>query len=327
MKKYLQNRIAESGATLPVVALYTTAVWLLAGLLSNGWWLQIAVYGLSVYLLVELSNGNALLRVRSRMVSCSFLMLSALTVTSFGSLASQFIGLCLIAAMNILFRSYQDETSVEKSFYCFLFMGIASLFCVRTLYILPLLWLLMAVYIQSLSWRTWKASVLGVLTPYWLVMPWFVYQQKLPQLKEHFAGLADWTFPVDYSSVGSIKLLDYGFIIVLLLVGYIHFCQHNIDEKIRTRQFYGFFMSLAVFSAVLLALQPQAEEPFVRLLIICVSPFVAHFFTFTGSRTSNILFVVTVTCCILLAVVNVNPPLLATFRELLADLWNGLLNF
>jgi hypothetical protein len=86
LNKYLQNRMAESGYTLTVSSLYALVVWSLAGLLGNGWWLQLLVMTASACLMVELTNSHVLLRVRSRMVTSTFLVFSCLPVSLFGSL-------------------------------------------------------------------------------------------------------------------------------------------------------------------------------------------------------------------------------------------------
>ncbi|MDR9825015.1 hypothetical protein RCJ22_05260, partial [Vibrio sp. FNV 38] len=86
MIKRTQNHVAESRFTLPVVVLYAIAVWLASGLLIpsvpitseglwKGAWVQFVCFFVSAYVLVELNNSNALIRIYSRTVSCSFIVL------------------------------------------------------------------------------------------------------------------------------------------------------------------------------------------------------------------------------------------------------------
>ena len=72
----IQNRIAESRFLLPAAAVIATGTYLAAGLIEKQMWIQFAFFALSTWLFAETNNINALLRIYSRMVSSSFLMLS-----------------------------------------------------------------------------------------------------------------------------------------------------------------------------------------------------------------------------------------------------------
>ena len=63
MIKRLQNRISESKMALPITTFYGILVWMAAGLFHEGWWIQFALFALSTYLIVELNNSNALIRI------------------------------------------------------------------------------------------------------------------------------------------------------------------------------------------------------------------------------------------------------------------------
>ena len=83
--KRLQNTVSESRMALPCTAAYAICIWLLAGLLQGNWWIQFAIFAVCTYLMVELNNANALLRIYSRMVSCTFVVLSCLLLMIHGS--------------------------------------------------------------------------------------------------------------------------------------------------------------------------------------------------------------------------------------------------
>ena len=145
MIKRTQNKVAESRFTLPVVMAYAIAVWLASGLLlpsipfsSNillrGAWVQFVSFLLSAFLMVELNNGNALIRIFSRMVSSSFIVLACAANMLFGSMAGAIVQLCVVASLTTFFHSYQDKQSMGWIFYTFLFIGLASTVFVQILY-------------------------------------------------------------------------------------------------------------------------------------------------------------------------------------------------
>ena len=82
MLKRTQNKVAESRFTLSVVVAYAIAIWLVSGMLipqlplttegiRQGAWIPFVCFMVSAYLMVELNNSNALIRIYSRTVSCS----------------------------------------------------------------------------------------------------------------------------------------------------------------------------------------------------------------------------------------------------------------
>ena len=82
MRKRIQNTIAESRMTLPVTILIVAIIWAFNGVVDNNVYYKLAFLSVSTYLMVELNNRNALIRVYSRMVSCSFAILTtAIAVT------------------------------------------------------------------------------------------------------------------------------------------------------------------------------------------------------------------------------------------------------
>ena len=300
--KRLQNRIAESGLLLPVMAVYGLGVWLLGGLLTRQWWPQLACFVLSAYLMVELTNVNALLRVRSRMVSATFIALSCTMCFLFGSLTGGLLQLFVIASLLLLLSTYQMPQALERVFYAFVLIGLASIFFVQILFFVPLLWLLMATQLQALSWRTWLASVLGILTPYWFLMLWFLYQQDFSPLVAHVATLTHIQVPHFTFQAGPV--MAFAFTLVLAAAGIVHFWQYSFEDKIRIRLLFGFFTAMTVFTLFLAIVQPQHFGVLLRLSFVVVSPLVAHLFTFTSSRLSNMLFFAALAVALAITVFN-----------------------
>ena len=306
--KHLQNRIAESTLVLPVTAIFTLVVWLLSGLVSHGWWLQLLLFAVTTYLTVELSNANALLRIRSRMVSCTFLALSCATCFLFGSLTAIIVQLCITVTTIILFRTYQDQQAPGFTFYAFLFFGISSFFFVKVLYLLPIVWILMATHLQSLSWRSWLASLLGLATPYWLAFAYCMLRQDFTLLSVR----GDLQSPTLLSPLSSFSIqtsLPLGrawvgllFILAMMLLGMVHLSTHSFEDKIRIRQLYGYFSIMSIVLVLLLFLLPQHFDVLMMLLIFHASPIVAHYLTLTHSRATNIIFLLAVAINLLITI-------------------------
>ena len=70
-----QTKIAQSRWTLPATAIYVALLCIFIGMQTCQLWGQVLLLGLSTLMLVELNNANSLIRIYSRMVSCSFLVM------------------------------------------------------------------------------------------------------------------------------------------------------------------------------------------------------------------------------------------------------------
>ncbi|MBF1605105.1 MAG: hypothetical protein HXO20_01105, partial [Prevotella shahii] len=124
--KRIQNRIAESRMTFSFTAIYAVLVFLASGLVREGLWFEFACLAVSTYLMVEFNNVNALLRVYSRMVSCSFLVLTCVANQVFYMPSPALVQVCFAAFYLIVFNAYQESTASGVTFYAYLFIGIAS---------------------------------------------------------------------------------------------------------------------------------------------------------------------------------------------------------
>ena len=309
--KRLQNRIAEGGKTLPTAAAFGVLVWLAIGLVQRQLWPQLACFVASVYLMVELTNQNALLRTRSRMVSSSFILLSCQSCILFPQLTGAVVQLCFVVAFILLFQTYQDQQSTGRVFYAFVVVGLSSLFFVHTLWYVPALWVLMATQLQSLSVRTWLASLIGLATPYWLALLWLMvpwgvgptqWSLSLQPLADHFGELADIRYALPpYPLERGILLL---FALVLAAGGIMHFWSRSFEDKIRIRLLYGFFITLTALTVLFILAQPQHYDVLMRVLAVCASPLIAHVFTFTSSRLSGILFFTAIALSVALTVLS-----------------------
>ena len=303
--KRLQNKTAESRRTLPIALLYGTAVWVLAGLFKEQWWVQFACLILSVQLVMRINSKNLLIRIYSRSVSVAFIFLSCAAVFLFPSWVGGIVQLCFITALMLLYDSYQDQTAVGNAYYAFLLLGIGSMFDAHIIFYLPLLWIMMKIFVYTLSWRTFFASLLGLATPYWFMGGWLIWQKDgdLDAIARLFAVQDILQFPLDFGSVPPPYVLFMAFTTLLMAIGGMHFIHSSFHDKIRVRQIYYSFITFGLFSLTLWVLQPHNELA-MRMLILATSPLIGHYWALTNSRISNIIFIILTVALIALTAFN-----------------------
>lgn len=304
MRKYTQNKVAESRLALPTTIAYAVVVWLLAGLVQDALWLQFGYFALAALLMVELNNINALIRIYSRMVSCSFLAMLCMLCFLFPSTSGAIMAPLVIGSMVSLFAGYQDKLAAKPSYYAFLLIGLASLAFVQILFFVPLIWLLMAFLLQCFSWRTWIASILGLLTPYWFGSCWWAWQQDFTFVFNHFMALGDFARPLDFSLLTVPQIVSLAVVMLFAVIGIVHYLRKYHDDKIRIRLIYGVFIWTNLTAALFLVLQPQHYDCLMRMMVINTAPLIGHFLALTRTRWTNMAFYVIVSIVLIMTGFN-----------------------
>ena len=289
----LQKIVAGSRLTLPVTVLYGLAIWLISGVIQHEWWVQLGCHALACYLMILFHNIYALIRVYSRAITSAFIVLSGVACFLFPSLEGGIVNVGIVASLLTLFATYQNRDASGWTYYTFLILGLASLAKVHLLVFIPIYWILM-IFLSSFSLRCFIASLLGLLTPYWIGITAVVllYQDDISLFTGHFLPLADITFFTAYGSIPLSHYLTYAFLVILTITGIVHFLRTSYNDKIRTRQFYYCIMFFDIVILTLLPLFPQYHDLLFRPAIILTSPLIGHFIALTHTKVTNIAFYV-----------------------------------
>ena len=350
MKRRLQNKIAESTWTLPVAAVFVALWWLLP--FAKRWQepIGLAVCLFTTYVLMEMNSTNALLRVRSRMISTLFLMLvTAMAWLHPFNWACVAVA-CMALSFNHLFLSYGARDAVVPTFHTHLFVSLASFVWPPLLWLSPVQWWNQAVFLRSMSWRCCWAAFFGLFLPYFFWGVWELLTFSLgPELvpappvalvTQANGIIAPFVGPVLAIMAGEIPLADVwlnlnqelvdadrdvrvvftahqpwlmahlyqlaatAFILLLGLTGFVHYLRKNYDDRISVRMCHYSFLLMAVVIVLWLLLSPTSWPQLFPLLILVVSPSVAHFFSLTRTWLTNAWFVL----CILLWVLLLAYP-------------------
>lgn len=279
--------------------LYAIGIWFMGGLLQQQLWPQFILMLMTTLTMVELNNQHTLIRTYSRMLSCSYLVLSVAALPLFVHLDTCIVQLCFALTYLFMFRAYQDKSAISSVFNAFFFIGVASIWFVQILFLVPIWWIILRFYIMGMGWRTFWASLLAVITPYWFVGGYYIYRHDVDTLIHHFSSITDFAPLFDFQSISLLNLLTLCFISALGIIGMLHFLLNSSKDKIRIRLFFSSFMLMMAATIVFIILQPTHLPNLLPALIVSVSPLIGHYITFTGSRLSGItclaLFIITLT--------------------------------
>lgn len=292
----LQNTVTVSTLTLPATLCIATTLWLIhsGGMPTAylGGWLTVL---LATYLLVELNNTHSLIRIRTRLTAsvfiwgagvCSFLhpfRPELLTVPA------------LIGAYYLMFRTYQDPKATGPMFNMYLCLGIGTAVFPHLAVLLPLLFLLAAAFLRAASFATFRAALLGALTPYWLLAGYCFYTGDTAVLQSIGHRLVTWELPgtEEFAALGPLRIAAFALLFVQSVLAIGHFMRTSYNDKIRTRMLFYVITLVHLSLLVLLMAQPMHFDVWFALLLANASPLQAHLFALTHTRPTNLLFVFT----------------------------------
>ena len=191
------------------------------------------------------------------------------------------------------------------SFAC---IGLASMIFVQIGYFMPILWIMMMVFTLSFSVKTFFASLVGLIVPYWFAAGYFFYTDNIQGLADHFCEFINYSELFDYSQVTDHQVLNLSFVTLLTIIGSIHFIRTSYGDKIRTRMIYETFIMISVACIIFIVLQPQHIQELGGILIVNTAPLIAHFITFTRGKFTNITFILLLIMLVLIMAYNILVP-------------------
>lgn len=306
--KRIQNRIAESRWALPTTAAYGILVCLAAGMFSIGHLLETVLLLVATLMMVELNNSNSLIRIYNRMVSCSFLVMTTMSSFLLSSPEAGMVQVAFIAFLLLIFKAYQDKEAAGWVFYAFFAIGLGSIVFVQLLYFVPILWILLGANILALSGRTFLASIIGLIAPYWFVGAYYILTGHLEVLASHFMTLAQLGEPLAIATLGEHRLVTLLFILLIAVISSVHFILYSYKDKIRIRMIYEMLITLDTCCFIFILLQPQHADMLLSMSIVTTAPLCGHLLALSHTRLSNVFFFVTIAVAVAITAYNLWMP-------------------
>ncbi|MDL2255807.1 hypothetical protein LJC38_04400 [Parabacteroides sp. OttesenSCG-928-K15] len=244
------------------------------------------------FLVQRASYALVLIRDRSFLPFLFFILLLSTNADFFPLKATSFGVFCLILAVYLLFTSYHDPFSAAKSFGAAFLIGLGSLLWVYILWFIPLFWVGMYMF-RSLNPRTFVASLLGLLSVYWILLGWAVWESDYSYFVVPLQSLFDFHFSF-WSFSEWIEWVPLFIVAILVILASVNILTHEQGDSLRTREFLSFFMLLVLWSVVPFFLYEQASVEFLHIIAIPSSTLIAHFFSVQRNRYTFWLMMATI---------------------------------
>jgi len=295
-----QKEIATNRFTLVIVSIFAAIVWVMHEFIAQdkeshnlfsltliGGFLLCA---LAVYLMAELNNRFALLRISSRMLSSSLVMICAAASMLHHLSPSHLMLICAVASYFPMFASYQRPYATTYIFLEFLFVGLASYLFPQVLYLIPFYWIVQAM-LRAITFRSWVASILGIITPYWFLVTYAYITNDLQLFTDHFNDIITVEMP-SYSMLSHKQIMVGAFSLVFFLLGSWDFYQKKHLDKTRIRCNYYAVSLLGAVSFVWLLLQPQYFNLIIPFCLVHTSMLGGHFIALSYGKVQNIITII-----------------------------------
>lgn len=286
------KRISGSNFTLPVVSIIVVLMWLSLHPEGVQWMRLLGGLGmtvLSVYALAELNNRQSLLRISSRLISSMYALLMGVAVTCHGFDMSQVVALLLILSFFPLFAAYHTSSQTHV-FVSFVLLSLASFIMPGIMLLAPFYWICF-VWVRSLTFRCFVASLLGLVVPYWLyggVLILFDDYAGLWALADQYVQLPWLRFPG--VSIYDLALLLFN--VAILLAGYVDLNMRSYLDKTRTRVLFSVVTVHTVGVLVTALLLMPLLHQLLPVIMVNTAIIGGHFFALNYSRLAHIIAIV-----------------------------------
>jgi len=252
------------------------------------WTLDGAFVVLFAFLFNDADTRFNIIRVRT---SLPFFIAGLLLATNsflLGNVAESFNTLLLILAISSLFSSYQQHRAEKQAFDISLFLSLASLFWMKNIYLPPIFW--MGMYMmKTLNWRSFAASLIGIVTPYWFAFFYFAYIEDYSPLLLHFASIIDFQF-FNLWNAPIFTWIHLGLTLLATLFSIGNIIFSSFTDKIRTRSYLNFLFILLLSSYALFLLDFGRSGSSIYLIYLISAFLISHLFASVRGRFSTILF-------------------------------------
>jgi hypothetical protein len=228
--------------------------------------------------------------IRAR-TSLPFYMAGLLLATNnfiLGNSVESIGALLIILAISSLFASYQHPRAEKQAFDISFLLSLASLLWLKCIFLLPVFWIGMYM-MKTLNLKSFAASLIGIITPYWFAFFYFAYIDDYSPLLNHLLSIIDFQW-IDFMKAPLFTWIHLGVTLLATLFSIGHTIFSSFTDKIRTRSYLNFLFLVLISSYILFAIDFGRSGTAVILLYLISAFLISHLFASVRGRFASLLF-------------------------------------
>lgn len=228
--------------------------------------------------------------IRNR-TSLPFFVTGLLLITNsylLGNWGENLGALLLLMAIASLFGSYQQPRAEKQAFDISLLLSIASILWLKTVYLLPVFWIGMYM-MKTLSFRSFLASLIGILTPYWFAFFYFAYYNNYTPLLNYLQSIVDFRI-INFTEVPLFTWIHLGITVLATIFAIGHSMFSSFNDKIRSQSYLNFLFFILICTYALIIVDFQRSGSIIYLSYLISAFLISHLFASVKGRFSSFLF-------------------------------------
>lgn len=238
-------------------------------------------------ILQYISSEFRLIRVRSFFPFFLFCLLSGTFLPVLPLNGTAISSLLLTLACYRLFHALEHGLENRSVFDSTILLTLASVFHSRFLWLLPAVWLVMGI-LQVFSLRSFFASILGMITVFWLISGISFLIGDYGYMAAYAKDLTAFEW-FSLSNVSPSEIYYVSFLAVLMISAIISFWPKQHLDKLKTRNYLNSVLVLW-FAMLILWFFSSNDKSYLLPLLSLSTLVIAHFFSLVDSLYSRIMF-------------------------------------
>jgi len=196
--------------------------------------------------------------------------------------------LLILFAIDILFSTYLSFNASGRAYAIGFLLALASLFTFTTILYLPIFWIGFK-YMRCFKFKTFVASLIGVLSVYWILLFFCLWLKDLDTFLAPFQTF----YPILgnlYREIEYGEIVILGFFVVVLVITMIDYISNSYHDKIQIRASLSFLYLLtflSIFSFLFVIYNPLLN---IFVFLLGSSMVLSHFFSLAELKWKVTLF-------------------------------------
>lgn len=244
---------------------------------------------LNAFLISQLNNRFTIIRTRTFLPVFIFLLLISTWNQTHSSISSHFSLTLFILALINFFNISRDKNASEQAFMASLLISASSLLINQFIFLIPVCWIGL-IFFQSLSLRTFLASVFGTIAPWLIFLTISYYNNPTFNFSELFAF--NLNFKADLPVFRINELVYVAAISLISIISIFGMYSISNRDATSTRNKLNFLVFLLVSLSVFVVIFQNQINSFLPVIALVYALIFSHPLTLKQSNFYRILFTI-----------------------------------
>ena len=264
--------------------------------------IAITLITVEAFIIIRLNFQYMFLNVRTYLPAVFFVLICSMYLP-LQTLHPILLGnLFFLLAFDKSLTSNKNKNFLSTYFVSGFLLSIGSLFYFNLIFLIPIIWI-SQIILRGFNLREWFISIVGFATPYFFLVFYYFYFDKLDVLNKILSQ--NLFFHNNIPSFSIYYLIVFSYLGFLILISSLHLLSNLNTKKIITRKYFRVLFWLFLLSSILLIILNSVSIEFIVIIALPISFLLANFFVSIKSKFwGEVLFVILFLLIALALIIN-----------------------